>query len=108
MALNAITHNNENEPTLKQAIANNPEREHWIQAIKDEHQSWQLLNVYDECEELPHNRQAINCRILLKHKTGAHNQIIKYKACAVAVGYQLVQGIDYLDSFSAMAIPSHL
>ena len=94
------------EPSIKEALhATNPERNQWIAAIQSEAKSWDTLKVFEQVEEIPQDRKSIGCRIILKRKRGAQGEILKYKARAIIQGYNAVQGIDYLDSFSATANP---
>lgn len=94
------------EPSIKEALNNNnPERHHWITAIQSEARSWNGLKVFEEVDNIPNGRKAIGCRIILKRKRGPNGEVLKYKARAIIQGYNAVQGIDYLDSFSATANP---
>eukprot|EP00293_Proteomonas_sulcata_P001839 CAMPEP_0184325812 /NCGR_PEP_ID=MMETSP1049-20130417/142233_1 /TAXON_ID=77928 /ORGANISM="Proteomonas sulcata, Strain CCMP704" /LENGTH=214 /DNA_ID=CAMNT_0026647971 /DNA_START=698 /DNA_END=1342 /DNA_ORIENTATION=+ len=96
----------DDEPSVKRALhEKNHDRQQWIQAIDTEREAWKKIGVYEECYSLPEGRKALGCRLLLKRKRGPLGEILKYKARAIIQDFGVVQGIDYLDSFSAMANP---
>ena len=54
--------------------------------------------------DLPDDRQAIENKWIFKKKTDVDGNITVYKARLVAKGFQQVQGVDYDEIFSTVAM----
>src|SRR3954454_3029679 len=62
-----------------------------------ENKVWTLIN-------LPDVRQAIKNKWIFKRKTDADSSVTIYKARLVAKGFRQVQGVDYDETFSLVAM----
>ena len=54
--------------------------------------------------DLPDDRKAIENKCIFKKKTGAGGNVTVYKARLVAKGFRQVQGVDYDEIFSPVAM----
>ena len=54
--------------------------------------------------DLPDDRQAIEHKWIFKRKTDADSRVIIYKARLVEKGFDKVQGVDYDEIFSLVAM----
>ena len=75
----------------------------WLEALKCEmdsmyqNQVWDLVNASAGVKP-------ISCNWIYKHKTDADGNIQTYKARLVAKSYRQIQGIDYEEAFSPVAM----
>ena len=80
-----------------------PDSAKWFEAMKSEMESmyenkvWTLL-------DLPDDRQAIENKWIFKKKIDADNNVTVYKARLIVKGFRQVQGIDYNETFSPVAM----
>nr|KYP37858.1 Retrovirus-related Pol polyprotein from transposon TNT 1-94 [Cajanus cajan] len=89
----------ESEPaTYKEAI-HNPG---WIEAMNVEIDSLNLNQTWDIVVPPP-NVKPIGCKWVYKIKRKADGSIERYKARLVAKGFSQIEGIDYMETFSAVA-----
>ena len=71
------------------------------------HEIWDGIHVWEQSMDLvdlPDDRQAIENKWIFKKKTDADGNVIVYKARLVAKGFWQVQGINYDETFSPVAM----
>jgi hypothetical protein len=77
--------------------------ENWVNSIKEEldqiekHQTWELV-------PRPKNIKVIGTKWVYKNKMSENGQVIRNKAGLVCKGYAQVEGVDYEETFAALAI----
>ena len=75
----------------------------WFEAMKSE--IWSMYeNKVWTLVDLPDDRQAIENKWIIKRKTDADSSVTIYKARIVAKGFRQVQGVDYDETFSPVAM----
>ena len=95
------------EPTNYEEAMVSPDSGKWLEAIKSEMGSMYKNKVWT-LVDLPDDRQAIENKWIFKKKTNADGNVTVYKARLVVKGFQQVQGVDYNETFSPIAILSLL
>ena len=91
------------EPTSYGEAMVGPNSDKWLGAMKSEigsmyqNKAWTLV-------DLPDDRQAIENKWIFKKKTDADGNVTVYKARLVAKGFRQVQGVDYDEIFSSVAM----
>src|SRR3954465_1034918 len=91
------------EPTNYEEAMVSPDSAKWLEAMKSEMGSMYENKVWT-LVDLPEGRQAIENKWIFKNKTDADGNITVYKARLVAKGFRQVQGIDYDETFSPVAM----
>ena len=79
-----------------------PDSDKWLEAMKSEigsmyeNKVWTLVDLPD--------RQAIENKWIFKKKTDADGNVTIYKARLARKGFRQVQGVDYDETFSPVAM----
>ena len=91
------------EPTNYEEAIMSPDSKKWLEAMKSE-----IGSIYENkvwtLVDLPDDRQAIENKWIFKRKTDPDGSVTVYKARLVAKGFWEVQGVDYDEIFSLIAM----
>jgi hypothetical protein len=80
-----------------------PDSGKWLEAMKSELRSMSENQVWTLVDP-PSDRKAIECKWIFKKKTDADGNVTVYKARLVKKGVRQVQGVDYDETFSLVAM----
>jgi hypothetical protein len=101
LIVNAIVEND--EPATYDEAMMSPDSNKWHEAMKSEMKSMYENQVWT-LVELPNDRKAVENKWIFKKKTDANGNVTIYKARLIAKGFQQIQGIDYNETFSLIAM----
>ena len=91
------------EPTNYEEAVMSPDSAKWLKAMKSEIGSMYENKVWT-LVDLPDDRQAIENKWIFKKKTDANGNVMVYKAWLVTKGFWQVQGVEYDETFSPVAM----
>ena len=91
------------EPTNNEEAMMSPDSSKWLEAIKSEMGSMYENKVWT-LVDLPVDQQAIENKWIYKKKTDTDSSVTIYKARLVEKGFDKVQGVDYDEIFSLIAM----
>src|SRR6266536_2382456 len=91
------------EPTNYEEAMMSPDSDRWLEAMKSEIGSMYENKVWT-LVDLPDDRRAIENKWIFKKKTDADGNVTVYKARLVAKDFRQVQGVDYDETFSPVAM----
>ena len=91
------------EPTNNEEAMMSPDSAKWLEAMKSEMGSMYENKVWT-LVDLPDDRKAIENKWIFKKKTDADGNVTVYKARLAAKGFGQVQGFDYDETFSPVAM----
>ena len=80
-----------------------PESERWLEAMRSEMDSMRDNRVWNLVDP-PDGVRAIECKWIFKKKIDADGNVHIYKAKLVAKGFRQIQGVDYDETFSPVAM----
>src|SRR3954467_8072024 len=101
--VNAISADESDEPTSYKEAMEGPESEKWLEAMKSEIDSMYTNKVWTSVD-IPEDRKVVENKWIFKKKTDADGNVSVYKARLVAKGFRQIQGVDYEETFSPVAM----
>jgi hypothetical protein len=93
----------QDKPATYTEVMKGPESEKWLKAMKSEirsmydNQVWTLVDI-------PSDRKAVENKWIFKKKTDKDSNVTVYKARLVAKSFRQIQGVDYDETFSPVAM----
>jgi hypothetical protein len=101
-AAETSTHSRITIPNTIKEAQTSPEWEKWVDACKSELQSMQDLQTH-QLVPLPHGQKTLGSKWVFTVKTDEEGNVTQHKARFVAQGYMQIEGIDYMETFAAVA-----
>ena len=92
-----------NEPATYAEAMVSPDSEAWLEAMRSELKSMDENQVWDLVDPPP-GVTAFGCKWVFKKKTDVDGNVEIHKARLIATGYGQVQGIDYDETYSPVAM----
>nr|AAP52343.2 retrotransposon protein, putative, Ty1-copia subclass [Oryza sativa Japonica Group] len=91
------------EPTTYEEAMVGPGSEKWLGAMKSKIESMHVNQVWNLVDPLD-SVKAIECKWVFKKKTDVDGNVHIYKARLVAKGFRQIQGVNYDETFSPVAM----
>ena len=92
------------EPRTAREALTGPNKELWRESIDREMKAMTDFEVWDpEPVELPPGKTAVDSKLVFKHKTDEHGNVVKYKSRFVARGFSQRPGEDFGQTYSSVA-----
>jgi hypothetical protein len=91
------------EPANYEEAMMSPDSGKWLETMKSELGSMSENQVWTFVDP-PSDRKAVECKWIFKKKTDADGNVTIYKARLVTKGFRQVQGVDYDETFSPVAM----
>nr|AAX96621.1 retrotransposon protein, putative, Ty1-copia sub-class [Oryza sativa Japonica Group]ABA92973.1 retrotransposon protein, putative, Ty1-copia subclass [Oryza sativa Japonica Group] len=91
------------EPTTYEETMVGPDSEKWLGAMKSEIESMHVNQIWNLVDP-PDGVKAIECKWVFKKKTDVDGNVHIYKIRLVAKSYRQIQGVDYDETFSPVAM----
>jgi hypothetical protein len=102
LVLSVLLVNHDELATYTEAMEGS-ESEKWLEAMKSEIRSMYDNQVWTSVD-IPSDRKAVDNKWIFKKKTDADGNVTIYKARLVAKGLRHIQGVDYDETFSSIAM----
>ena len=91
------------DPATYEEAMMSPDSNKWLEAMKSEMESMYENQVWT-LVDLPHDQKAVENKWILKRKADADGNVTIYKARLVTKGFRKIQGVDYDETFSPVAM----
>ena len=95
------------DPSSVREALESPDRDSWIEAMRDELQAFEDNDAWVPVDALPSDKTLVQCKWVFKKKVDSDNSV-RYKARLVAQGFTQRPGIDYEKTFSPVVRHSTL
>src|SRR3954462_8510817 len=101
--VNAISADESDEPPSYKEALEGPESKKWLEAMKSEIDSMYTNKVWT-LVDIPEDRKAVENKWIFKKKSDADGNVSVYKDRLVAKGFRRIQGVDYKETFTPVAM----